>query len=91
MIVLKMAWRNVWRNLRRSLITVSAIGFGLSVLLFQQSLVTGFQDRLVENSVRLHSGHIQVHKSGYHKKKKVETAIEDPSAVDEVLAATPGI
>jgi hypothetical protein len=34
MIILKMAWRNIRRNIRRTLITISAIGFGLSVLLF---------------------------------------------------------
>lgn len=91
MITLRMAWRNIGRNLRRSLITVSAIGFGLSVLLFQQSFVTGFQNLMVDNSVRLHTGHIQIHRAGYHKQKKVELKIDNPEQIDSLLATTPRI
>jgi ABC-type lipoprotein release transport system permease subunit len=82
MIVFKIAWRNIWRNLRRTLITVSAIGFGLSVLLFHQSFVTGFQGVFIENSVRLHTGHIQIHREGYQRQKKVELVIEEQEALE---------
>jgi ABC-type lipoprotein release transport system permease subunit len=85
MIILKMAWRNIRRNIRRT--------FGLSVLLFQQSFVKGFQGRLVENSVRHHTGHIQIHKQGYQKQKKVELMIEEHEAVgiDGVLQGMDGV
>ena len=91
MIILKMAWRNIGRNRRRSLLTISAIGLGLAVLLFHQSLVTGFQKKMIENSVRLHSGHIQIHREGYQRHKKVELMIKDPSSVASVLKGMKGV
>lgn len=91
MFILRMAWRNIGRNLRRSLITISATGFGLSVLLFQQSFVAGFQNRMLENSVRLHTGHIQIHKAGYQRQKKVELMIDEPSPIDDEIRKIKGV
>lgn len=86
-----MAWRNIWRHWRRSAITIVAIGAGLGVLIFHQSLVIGFQQRIVENSVSMHSGHIQIHLDGYHDKKKPEIMIDDPALIVDLVSTMDGV
>lgn len=90
-IVFKLAFRNIHRNIRRTLISMTAIGCGLAALLFHQSFVIGFQVSFVENSVRIHSGHIQIHKEGYQRQKKLELKIDEPEAVSELLDKTEGV
>ncbi len=58
--ILKLAWRNVWRNKRRTAITLVSIGFGLCALLFQQSLIKSLQNQIIEKSTRSYTAHLQV-------------------------------
>ncbi len=57
---LKLAWRNIWRNKRRTLITVSSIMFAVVFALFLESLERGAHDLMVENMTRFHTGYMQV-------------------------------
>jgi ABC-type lipoprotein release transport system permease subunit len=65
-----MAWRNVWRNKRRTLIAVAAIGLGLVFLVFMDGSIAGFQQAIFGNAVRLQGGNVQVHAPGYGEKAK---------------------
>jgi putative ABC transport system permease protein len=65
-----MAWRNVWRNKRRTLIAVVAIGLGLVFLIFMDGSIAGFQQAIFGNAVRLQGGNVQVHAPGYRDKAK---------------------
>jgi ABC-type lipoprotein release transport system permease subunit len=56
----KLAWRNVWRNKRRTAITLASISFGLTALLLMQSLIKSIQDQLVEKATRAYSAHLQI-------------------------------
>jgi ABC-type lipoprotein release transport system permease subunit len=66
----RMAWRNVWRNKRRTLIAVVAIGLGLVFLAFMDGSIAGFQQAIFGNAVRLQGGNVQVHAPGYREKAK---------------------
>ncbi|MCH8548541.1 MAG: ABC transporter permease [Balneolaceae bacterium] len=55
-----LAWRNIWRNKRRTLITVSAIMFAVLVAIFSQSLNRGSHDLMIENMARFSTGFLQV-------------------------------
>lgn len=68
----RLAWRNIWRNTRRSLITLSAVSFGLTVLIFLWGFGDGAHKRMVENFISISVGHLQIHPSGYLRS-------EDPS------------
>ena len=57
---LMLAWRNVWRNRRRSLITMASMGFGLAAIMFGQSMVKSVQHQLVDKATGSITGHIQV-------------------------------
>jgi len=82
---LRLAWRNVWRNRRRTLITIISIGSGLAALLFGQSLVKTIQYQLVEKATGVFTGHLQVVSEEVRDLKIPEAHIEDPAVVEKAL------
>ncbi len=94
---LKMAWRNVWRNWRRTGIAIIAIVLGLLLLVFMDGLYGGYDEAVFANAVRLYGGNLQVHAPGFRDRahrmpllplvdpdQVVQTAMEHP----EVLLAS---
>ncbi|GBE44922.1 lipoprotein-releasing system transmembrane protein LolE [bacterium BMS3Bbin11] len=79
--LLRLAWRNVLRNVRRSLITVVAITVGLASLVFLWGLIDGMNEQMIENSTSYLTGHLKIHGKGYHDDKKLHRAISDDPAV----------
>lgn len=65
---LKLAWRNVQRNRRRTIITASAIVVGCTMMIVVNGIITGLLDRTISNSVELETGHIKVYPQGYYEK-----------------------
>ncbi|MDP1853753.1 MAG: ABC transporter permease [Candidatus Omnitrophota bacterium] len=80
---LKIAFRNILRAKRRSLITVSAVGFGLGALIFIWAFVDGAHRQMVENYTSLIAGHIQIHKQGFSQKEQLEMNFSRP---EEIIA-----
>ena len=64
----KMAWRNVWRNWRRTLIATVAIVLGLILLIFMDAAIRGSDQAIYGNAVRLYGGNVQVHAPGFRDK-----------------------
>ena len=62
---LRLAWRNVWRHRRRTLIIVLAMGFTLSMMMMYDGLVAGFNQAIYGNAIKVLGGNIQVHAQGY--------------------------
>jgi len=84
--LLRLAWRNVLRNVRRSLITVVAITVGLSSLVFLWGLIDGMNEQMIENSTSYLTGHLKIHGKGYHDDKKLHRALaDDPVIRAEIL------
>jgi ABC-type lipoprotein release transport system permease subunit len=84
-IFLSMAWRNIRRNLRRTLITLCAIGFGLAAVIIFFGFTDGFHSQWVENTVKAYSGHIVVHSKGYRDDPQISNVIKDvDSVIDRV-------
>jgi ABC-type lipoprotein release transport system permease subunit len=67
---LKMAWRNMWRNWRRTTIALVAIVLGLILLLFMSGLIKGSDQAIFGNAVRLYGGNLQIHATGFREKSK---------------------
>lgn len=82
----RLAWRNVFRNTRRSILTIAAIAIGLMALSFLWSFIEGVNNQMVENSTRYLSGHVQVHRSGYHDNQTLDLIIDDARPVRSALA-----
>ena len=66
---LKLAWRNMWRSRRRTLITVSSIFFAVIFAVLMRVTIVGIFDKLIADTVSMSSGYIQVHHSGYWEKQ----------------------
>ena len=89
MLFLKMAWRNVWRNRRRSVLTVSAIALSLAFNILMRGIGDGFHEQMVDNSVRANIGHLQVHRKGYHEDPGLNRTLPDAERVDRAIRALP--
>ena len=78
MILVKVAWRNLWRNPRRTLITMFSMAFGLTFMIVSNALMIGMADQMVYYATALNTGHIQLHREGYLEKRSIYLNIEDP-------------
>jgi ABC-type lipoprotein release transport system permease subunit len=85
--IFKMALRNVWRNKRRTIVTVAAMSLALLVMILYSGLVTGYLKSAKQNLLDLELGDIQIHALGYRDAPSVFTIIDDPDAVLEKLRA----
>lgn len=81
-----LAWRNMWRNWRRTAIAVVAIVLGLMLLLLLNGFITGSDQAIFGNAVRLYGGNIQIHAPGYREKASRLPLLPLPDA-DTVVAA----
>ena len=83
--VFKLAWRNVWRNRRRTLVTIAAMTFALFVMILYSSLLQGYLRDMERNIVDLEVGDIQIFAGDYRENPSLYTRIEDPEALLEPL------
>ena len=90
-IEVKIAWRNIWRNPRRSILTISAIAFACLLLVFMLSWQFGSYATMINSAVKIHTGHLQVQARGYKAKKSIRLVVPNPAAVGSVLDNTPGV
>ncbi len=66
-IVFKIAWRNLWRKPRRTLLTVITISLGLALLLISLGLGDGSHEQMIESAAHMGSGHVLVQQAGYQE------------------------
>lgn len=78
---LLLAWRNIWRNPRRSILTILAIIFATALLVFMLSFQFGAYDDMIDSSVRLSTGHVQILVPGYHQRPEMRKVIDNPETV----------
>jgi putative ABC transport system permease protein len=91
MLFFNMAWRNIWRNRRRSLLTVLAIALGLAFNIFMRGIGDGFHEQMVDNSVRAEIGHIQIHRSGYHDDPELNKTLPDLGTITQAIRSLPDV
>lgn len=85
MLILKLAWKNMWRNRHRTFIVMASVSFAVILSIFTSSLKTGIFDNLVKNLVSYYSGYIQVHKAGYWEERILENSFSHSSDVEKKL------
>jgi ABC-type lipoprotein release transport system permease subunit len=89
--LIRIALRNLRRNLRRSLITGAAIAGGLSLLIWTDILQTGSYKNVIERGVSTMAGHVVVQAEGYQAEPDMHLLVEDAAAIEEAVeAAVPG-
>jgi ABC-type lipoprotein release transport system permease subunit len=89
--VIKIAWRNLWRNKRRTLITVSSVFFAVWFALIMRAFQLGSYDLMVNNIVHAYSGYFQVHAKGYWTDKVLNNSFITSAILENSLQQTEGI
>jgi len=72
---IKLAWRNLWRNKKRTLIAAASVFFAVILALLMRSMQTGYYDYSIDASVRMYTGYIQVHGKDYYEKKSLDESM----------------
>jgi len=90
---LRLAWRNIWRHRRRTLIVVLAMALGLALMMFYDGLVAGFNQAIYGNAIKVLGGNIQVHAVGYREKADQTPLLPlaNDQEVVEAALAHPGV
>ena len=75
MLILRLAWRNLWRHPRRTLLTAAAIAFSALLLVFMITIQLGAYDTAIDSATRIFNGQLQVQRTAYLEKPKMRTSI----------------
>ncbi|MAR85570.1 MAG: hypothetical protein CL869_05175 [Cytophagia bacterium] len=83
--IFKIAWRNIYRNKKRSLITISSIFAALFLIILMRALQFGFYDKLIETVVESYAGYVEVHADGFWDNQSLDNSMEvDQSLLDNI-------
>ena len=85
---LLMAWRNIWRNPRRTAVITVAIVIGVWSMIFMGALMEGIVVAMVDNGISTLTGDVQIHKKGYLSDPVVENTMTNPNEVIDALEGT---
>jgi putative ABC transport system permease protein len=84
--MLKLAWRNLWRNKRRTLITAASIFFAVFLAIIMRGFKHGQWITLIDSVLHSYSGYVQVHQKGYWDNKTFEYTIDENDAAIKSIA-----
>jgi len=79
--LLKLAWRNIWRNRRRTLISMSASGIGLLLIVLYSGLMEGIFGDAKNQMASTGIGHVEIYAPGYRASRRAGDALKDPRSV----------
>ncbi len=82
----KMAWRNVWRNPRRTWLTVSAIAFACVILIFMLSFQFGSYGTMINSAIQINTGHLQIQAKNYFEEKSMRKVVPEPARIMEAVS-----
>ncbi len=85
--ILKVAWRNIWRNKLRSSVVIATISLGLVAGIFSSAFVQGMMMQKVENVILKEMSHFQVHHKDFREEKQVGFVIDNGKEIQEDIAS----
>ncbi|NCF15206.1 MAG: FtsX-like permease family protein [Gammaproteobacteria bacterium] len=74
-VLIRLAWRYLWRNHRRTIVMLSAISIGAWAMIFMTALTRGMVDQMITDGISVLPGHVQLHNPEY---------LDDPSITNRV-------
>jgi ABC-type lipoprotein release transport system permease subunit len=87
----RLCWKNIWRNKRRTLITVNAIGVGVMALVGIYNYYDSFHEQVIHNVIRYNSGHIVVTAPGFQEENLSSRYLKNTSEIEAFLAKDPRV
>jgi len=89
--ILRLAWRNIFRNKRRTLIAGTAIGIGLAAMIFVDALWEGMEENMIRTVTDTFIGEAQIHAEGFRETREVERTIRRQAQVITELGKEPAV
>ena len=83
---LQLAWRNIWRNPRRTAVILAAVIIGVWSMIFLGALMRGIAVGMVKNGIATLTGHIQVHHQGYRDDPAIENSMFNREVIEKALS-----
>ncbi len=90
-IIVMLAWRNVWKNRRRTILTLLTIMVGCAMIILMNAIAKGGHDQMIEDAVRENNGHIQIHEKGFWENRSIDYAFIPNPRILKTLDAIPEI
>lgn len=87
----KLAWRDIWRNPRRTGLTIGSISIGLAGIVVFFGFMDGMNVQTLENNIRGETGHIKIYRKGYQKNPTPSLMIKRPEEIMERLSRVPHV
>lgn len=87
----RLAWRNVWRNPRRTALSVAATVFAIVLVVLSVGMAEGVHEKMIEDAVRLASGHVAISGKGYRHSMTLEQFVPWDGRVEAAIENTPGV
>ena len=86
-----LAWKNLWRNRSRTLITVSAVFFSVILSVLASSSKSGIFEQLVKNVAGIYSGYIQLHRKGYWNEQMIDNGFQISNNLENKIKASKNV
>ena len=90
-IIVPLAWRNVWRNKRRTILTLLTILVGCAMIILMNAFSKGGHDRMIEDATSMNAGHIQIHEKGYWDSRTIDYAFRMSTELEHMLRGDPRV
>lgn len=89
MMVLRLAWLNIWRNKRRTFITMASVFFAVFLAIAFRSMSDGVYENMVRGVVSYSSGYIQIHSDGYWAEQSIDNSFAEDASLERSLMENP--
>lgn len=91
MMLIKVAWRNLWRNRTRTLISITAISLSYALFLVSIGIAEGQYENMEKAAAESAGGSVLIHGKGYWDSQLNDIVIKDADALVETVRETPGV
>ncbi|MET2898325.1 FtsX-like permease family protein [Vibrio rotiferianus] len=85
--LVKLAWRNLWRNKLRTSIMLGAMVFGLMGVVAMMGFMNGLVDSMIKNAISWQTSHLQIQQKSYLVNPELKDVIPDADKISKVLAS----
>ena len=89
--IFKIAWRNIYRNKKRTLITVTSIFAALFLIILMRALQFGFYENIIKTVVESYAGYVEVHADGYWDNQSLDNSMEVDQKLINDISSVEGV
>ncbi len=89
--LIKLGWRNLWRNKRRSLVVISSVAIGIFFMIFSMGFMNGLNVQMIENTIKTSLGHVAIHDKGFQEFIKLKYNFASNESIIQALQEEPEV